>query len=93
MEFFCYILECMDGTYYTGWSTDPQRRTRMHNSGRGSRYTRAHRPVRLVYVESLPDRSSAMKREIAIKNMGRVAKQHLIASYVVREYLDESIQD
>lgn len=78
MGFYCYILECADGTYYTGWSTDPQRRTRIHNSGRGARYTRAHLPVRLVYVESLPDRSTAMKREKAIKHMGRAAKQHLI---------------
>jgi len=81
MGFYCYILECADGTYYTGWSTDPQRRTRTHNSGRGARYTRAHLPVRLVYVESLPDRSAAMKREFAIKNMGRVAKQNLIAQH------------
>jgi putative endonuclease len=78
MGFYCYILECADGTYYTGWSTDPQRRTRIHNSGRGARYTRAHLPVRLVYVESLPDRSTAMKREKAIKHMGRTAKQQLI---------------
>lgn len=79
MGFYCYILECADGSYYTGWCTDPQRRTRTHNSGRGARYTRAHLPVRLVYVESMPDRSAAMKREIAIKKMGRAAKQHLIA--------------
>jgi len=79
---YCYILECADGTYYTGWSTDPQRRTRIHNSGHGARYTRAHLPVRLVYVESLPDRSSAMKREKAIKMMGRAAKQRLIAQYI-----------
>lgn len=81
MEFYCYILECADGTYYTGWSTDPSRRTRMHNSGRGARYTRAHLPVRLVYMEAQPDRSSAMKREIAIKKMGRAAKLRLIAQY------------
>lgn len=79
MGFYCYILECANGTYYTGWSTDPQRRTRTHNSGHGARYTRAHLPVRLVYVESLPDRSTAMKRELAIKKMGREAKQHLIS--------------
>ncbi|MFH2040092.1 MAG: GIY-YIG nuclease family protein [Chloroflexota bacterium] len=83
MGFYCYILECADGTYYTGWSTDPVRRTRTHNSGRGARYTRAHLPVRLVYVESLPDRSAAMKREIVIKNMGREAKQRLIEKYLI----------
>ena len=78
MDFYCYILECADGTFYTGWTTDPERRTRMHNSGQGARYTRMRRPVSLVYVETLPDRSSAMKRELAIKRMNRAAKQRLI---------------
>ncbi|HCC78641.1 MAG: hypothetical protein A2X25_10005 [Chloroflexi bacterium GWB2_49_20] len=79
MSYFCYILECADGTFYTGWSTDPQRRTRRHNSGQGARYTRARRPVRLVYVEAQPDRSTAMKREHCIKRLSRMAKKNLIA--------------
>ena len=78
-DYFCYILECSDGTFYTGWSTDPERRTRQHNAGRGARYTRAHRPVRLLYVESQPDLSSAMQREHAIKKMSRKAKEKLIS--------------
>jgi len=78
MAFFCYLLECADGSYYTGWSTDPERRCRQHNAGRGARYTRSHRPVRLVYVEELPDRSSAMRREVQIKRLGRAAKEKLI---------------
>jgi len=61
MAFYCYILECSDGTYYTGWSADPERRLREHNCGKGARYTRSRRPVRLVYVEELPDKSSALK--------------------------------
>ena len=77
-HFFCYIVECADGTYYTGWSTDPERRTRQHNAGRGARYTRTRVPVRLVYVEECPDRASAMRREIQIKQMGREAKGKLI---------------
>jgi putative endonuclease len=48
MSYFCYILECSDGSYYTGWTTDPQRRLRQHNRGIGARYTRSHGPVRLV---------------------------------------------
>ncbi len=48
MAFFCYIVECADGTFYTGWSTDPERRLRQHNRGKGARYTRTHGPVRLV---------------------------------------------
>ncbi len=78
MAFFCYILECSDGSYYTGWSTDPQRRCQEHNSGRGSRYTRSHRPVRLVYIEELPDRASAMRREVQIKRLPRAGKARLV---------------
>ncbi|MFA5872979.1 MAG: GIY-YIG nuclease family protein [Anaerolineales bacterium] len=80
MPCYCYILECSDGTYYTGWTTDPERRLRRHNRGRGGRYTRSRRPVRLVYVEEQPDPSSAMRREIQIKRMRREAKGKLIES-------------
>jgi putative endonuclease len=78
MAFYCYILECSDGTYYTGWSSDPQRRLREHNSGKGARYTRSRRPVRMVYLEELPDKSSALKRERAIKALPRPKKIRLI---------------
>ncbi|MBI4732064.1 MAG: GIY-YIG nuclease family protein [Chloroflexi bacterium] len=78
MAYFCYILECSDGTYYTGWTTDPERRLRQHNRGTGARYTRSRRPVRLVYVEERPDRASAMKRERAIKSLSRQQKTCLI---------------
>ena len=79
MGFYCYILECADGTYYTGWTVDPERRVATHNKGRGARYTRTRCPVKLVYVEELPDRKSAMKREIAIKRMTRIGKGKLIS--------------
>jgi putative endonuclease len=78
MPFFCYILECSDGTLYTGWTTDPPRRERQHNAGRGARYTSTRRPVKMVYIEKLPDRTSAMKRERAIKKMARKTKEKLI---------------
>ena len=78
MSCYCYIVECADGTYYTGWAIDPEKRVAMHNKGRGARYTRTRCPVKLVYVEELPDRKSAMKREIAIKRLGRVGKTKLI---------------
>jgi len=83
MAYFCYIVECADGTYYTGWTTDPQRRTKQHNLGRGAKYTRQHGPVRLVYVESLPDRSHAMRRENAIKKYSRERKKKLITTDTV----------
>ncbi|RPJ24112.1 MAG: GIY-YIG nuclease family protein [Chloroflexi bacterium] len=78
MSCYCYIVECADGTYYTGWTVDPERRVATHNQGRGARYTRTRGPVRLVYVEELPDRKSAMKREMAIKKMNRDRKSRLI---------------
>ena len=77
MAFYCYILECSDGTYYTGWSTDPERRLRQHNRGTGARYTRSRRPVRLVYMEELPDKSAALKRERAIKALSRPQRKQL----------------
>lgn len=76
---YCYIVECADGTYYTGWTVDPQRRVATHNKGRGAKYTRTRRPVKLVYVEEQPDRKTAMKRERAIKKMTRSQKRKLIA--------------
>lgn len=78
LQFSCYIVECADGTYYTGWSTDPERRAHQHNRGQGARYTRTRLPVRLVYVEEFSDRASAMRREIQIKQMGRAAKKKLV---------------
>lgn len=77
MPFFCYILECADGTFYTGWTTDPPRREKQHNGGRGAKYTRDRRPVKLVYVEELSSRAEAMKRELAIKAMKREQKKNL----------------
>ena len=78
LRYCCYILECADGTYYTGWSTDPVRREQQHNAGRGARYTRTRQPVKLVYVEEQPDRGSAMRRERRIKEMARAEKQALV---------------
>ena len=76
---YCYIVECSDGTYYTGWTTDPQRRVATHNKGCGAKYTKMRLPVKLVYMEEQPDRNTAMKRERAIKKMTRSQKQKLIA--------------
>ena len=80
MSFYCYILECADGTYYTGWTTDPERRLKQHNKGTGSRYTRSRLPVKMVYLEPQPDRATAMKRERAIKRLSRERKEKLILS-------------
>lgn len=68
----------MDGTLYTGWTTDPERRLREHNAGRGAQYTRSRRPVRLAYVEPVADRAAAMRRERALKALSRDRKLAMI---------------
>jgi len=78
MSCYCYILQCADGTFYTGWTTDPERRVAQHNKGVGAKYTSTRRPVALVYLESHPNRTAAMKRELAIKKMKRSQKSRLI---------------
>ena len=75
---FVYIVRCADGALYTGWTTDVARRVAQHNAGRGARYTRMHRPVVLVYREEAPDRSTAMRRERAIKKLDREHKERLV---------------
>lgn len=80
---YTYIVKCSDGTYYTGWTTDPERRVKEHNAGRGARYTRHRRPVELVYVEEHPDRSSAMSREYKIKKLSHAQKESLAQEYCV----------
>ena len=76
-----YIVECADGSYYTGITTDTQRRLLEHNySFKSAKYTRSRRPVHLVYEETVDNRSVASKREYAIKKMKRKDKTQLIKS-------------
>jgi putative endonuclease len=82
---YCYILECADGTYYTGWTTDPERRVKQHNKGVGAKYTSTRRPVKLVYLELQPDKVTALKRELAIKKLKRIQKSKLVEEYVPDE--------
>jgi putative endonuclease len=74
---FVYIVECADGTLYTGWAVDADARVRSHNAGRGSVYCKHRRPVRLVYREKVPNRREAQQRESAIKRMPRRKKLEL----------------
>jgi len=76
---FVYIVRCADGSLYTGWAVDVQRRLKAHNAGRGARYTATHGPVELVYTEEVPTRTDALKRELAIKQYPRVKKLALCA--------------
>lgn len=76
--FSVYILECADGSYYTGYAADVSARFACHLSGKGAKYTRSHRPLRIVYQEVLANKSEAMHREWAIKQMTRGQKEQLI---------------
>ena len=76
-----YMVECSDGTYYTGWTNDVAARVAAHNAGCGARYTRGRGPVRLVYREECPDKRAAQRREWEIKQMNRAQKQQLIGRF------------
>ena len=75
---YVYILRCADGTLYTGIAADLSKRLDAHRRGVGAKYTRGRRPLRLVYREEQPDRSSALKREAALRRLGRPGKLALI---------------
>jgi putative endonuclease len=75
-----YIIRCSDETLYTGITTDIERRMREHAQGRGAKYFRGRQPVELLYLEGGHDRSSASRRELAIKKLKRDEKQALVAS-------------
>lgn len=78
MDSFTYILRCADGSLYTGWTNDLVKRLAAHNTGRGAKYTRARRPVSLVYWERFSTKQEAMAREWAIKQLSRREKLALI---------------
>ncbi|MFA5998041.1 MAG: GIY-YIG nuclease family protein [Candidatus Paceibacterota bacterium] len=78
MPYFVYLLECEDGSLYTGVTTDVKRRFAEHKSGIGSNFTRAKKAKRIVYTEEHPDRSSAQKREAEIKRWSREKKLALV---------------
>lgn len=76
---YTYILKCSDGTYYTGWTNNLEKRVSDHNQGRGAKYTKARRPVELIYYEEFMTKEEAMKREYAIKHLTRQKKEQLIS--------------
>lgn len=75
---YTYILTCADGTLYTGWTNDLERRLAAHNAGKGGKYTRSHRPVKLAYFEEYETKEEAMRREVLIKQLPRSEKLKLI---------------
>jgi putative endonuclease len=76
-----YILRCRDGTLYTGIAVDLSRRLEAHRRGVAAKYTRSRRPVALAYHESQPDRSRALRREAALRRLGRAGKLTLVAAF------------
>ena len=81
VSWWVYVLECRDGTLYTGCTDDIPRRLAAHNAGRGAKYTRGRGPVTLRYREETLDKPAALRREAAIKRLSRAGKQALIAVY------------
>lgn len=76
---YTYVVECSDGTLYTGWTNNLEKRIACHNAGKGAKYTKTRRPVTLVYCEIFETKEDAMRREYAIKQMSRKEKQSLIS--------------
>ena len=75
---YTYIVECSDGSFYTGWTNDLERRMKAHNEGRGAKYTKSRRPVKLAYFETFQTKEEAMSRECQIKQMTRKEKEALM---------------
>ena len=78
MDNYTYILRCADGSLYTGWTNDLERRVAAHQAGRGGKYTRARLPVELVYYERFDTKQEAMRREWEIKQLPREEKLKLL---------------
>lgn len=78
MQYYVYILRCKDGSFYTGHSKDTKKRFELHKKGHGARYTRIHKPEKLVYVEKFENLGEAIKREQQIKTFGHEKKSRLI---------------
>lgn len=83
MNWYVYMLRCNDHSLYTGYTNDIMRREQTHNSGKGAKYTRSRLPVKLVYWECFETKSNALKRECAIKRLGKEQKEQMILDFSV----------
>ena len=84
---YTYILRCGDGSLYTGWTNDLEKRIRTHNEGRGGKYTRSRLPVELVYHEEFEAKEEAMRREWEIKQLTRAEKEKLLEDLDANQFL------
>ena len=87
---YTYLLQCADGSLYCGWTNHLQERVKAHNEGRGAKYTRGRRPVKLVYFEEFATRQEGMRREYQIKKLTRQEKERLVKSGEVRAVCQET---
>ena len=85
MSNYVYVLRCGDGSLYTGWTNDIEKRFRAHEQGKGAKYTKSHLPVTLVHLETFDTKEEAMMREYAIKQMKKAEKEALVASEAAPE--------
>lgn len=90
---YMYIVECNDGTLYTGWTNDLEKRIRMHNSGEGSKYTKSRRPVMLRYFEAFATKMEAQKREWEVKHLTKQQKLALLALNGQKNLVLENINE
>ena len=84
---YMYVLECRDGSYYTGYTTDVRRRLAVHNSGKGAKYTRARLPVKLIYVQGFASKEEAMSAEALLKRKKRPQKERFLSENQDRNLL------
>lgn len=80
--YYMYILECSDGTLYTGWTTNLENRLQKHNQGKGAKYTRSRTPLVLKYFETFSEKNEAQRRECFVKKLSREEKLKLIAAFI-----------
>ena len=78
---YVYIARCSDETLYTGWTTNVEKREKVHNSGKGAKYTRSRLPIKIVYVEECDSKIEALRREYQVKKMTKNQKENLIRTY------------
>ena len=80
MPYYVYVIECKDGSFYTGYTKDIDTRVRLHENGRGARYTKMHKPHKVAYVELFDSRVTALRREKEIKKLTHQQKLDLVNS-------------
>ena len=85
---YMYVVECRDGSYYTGYTTDVKKRIDVHNSGKGAKYTRSRLPVKLIYVQDFDSKEEAMAAEALLKRKKRVQKERFLSENQEKNLLD-----